>query len=73
MRIGILILGLGVALLGCGSEESKMERGLVVDDEMAAPGTEQEYEMTAEERRKQIEDEESMTEAEAFDRANSNE
>lgn len=43
----------GVALLlgACGSEESKMERGAVVDREVAVPQSKKELGMTEQERR----------------------
>ena len=53
------LLGLALAFiaaggpLACGSEESKMERGLTVDEEQAVPGSDREFQMTEEERRKQ--------------------
>jgi hypothetical protein len=51
------LLGLALAFiaaggpLGCGSEESKMERGLTVSPEEAVPMDEKEMEMTEAERR----------------------
>ena len=63
-------LAAGVLLLGCGGdEESKMERGLVVDREEAAPGSAREYEMTEAERQRALEDEDAKLSAEEFDRA----
>lgn len=47
-----------VALLACGSDESKMERGLTVDREEAVPGSAREFDMTEEERRQQEDEEE---------------
>jgi hypothetical protein len=58
------LLGMAVACiaaggpLGCGSEESKMERGLAVSPEEAAPMDAREMEMTEEERRAKEEREE---------------
>jgi hypothetical protein len=44
-------LGLGLVLLSCGSEQSKMERGAVVDQEEAVPGTGADYDESEAERR----------------------
>lgn len=47
-------LALGAALLACGQGEPKseqMERGLVVDNEVAMPTSKNEMQMTEEERR----------------------
>jgi hypothetical protein len=50
MRTGIKLS----ALLACGgNEESQMERGLTVDDEVASPVSEHELEMTEKQRQQQ--------------------
>lgn len=69
MRSRILALALGTALLACGSQESKLERGIAVGPEEAAPTAERELEMTEEARRKQLQAEEAKQEAEEFERA----
>lgn len=50
-------LALALALPGCGSEESKMERGVAVDQEVAVPDSAREDAMTEAERRAQEEKE----------------
>jgi hypothetical protein len=50
-------LGLGLVLLGCGSEQSKMERGVVVDEEEAVPGTSADYDQSEAKRRGEEESE----------------
>jgi len=52
---GVAGLGLCLALLGCGSEQSKMERGVVVDQEEAVPGSAAEFDETQAERQAQEE------------------
>lgn len=54
---GIAGLGLCLVLLGCGSEQSKMDRGVVVDQEEAVPGTTSDYDMTEAQRRAKEESE----------------
>lgn len=46
-----LLAGGVLALAGCGSEQSKMERGLTVDREEAVPSSDEELELTEAERR----------------------
>lgn len=56
MRIGIKlsVLLACFALMACGgNEESQMERGLTVDDEVASPVSEHELEMTEKQRQEQ--------------------
>ena len=49
---GLVLLGLVTGgPLGCGSEENKMERGLVADQEQAVPESTKELQMTETERR----------------------
>jgi hypothetical protein len=63
-----LAIGMALTLGGCGgSEESKMERGLVVDDEVAAPESDREMDMTEAERRAADLAEDQKEDAEAFD------
>ena len=59
---GLAALGLGLALLACGSEESRMNRGVVVDQEEAVPGSAAEYGMSEAERRAKEEAEEEQQE-----------
>jgi hypothetical protein len=50
--LGLLaVLALLLAPLGCGSEQSKLERGVVVDQEEAVPGSAADFDMTEAERR----------------------
>ena len=49
--VGSFVLGL--VLLGCGSEQSRMDRGVAVDREEAAPSSEAELEETEAEREKE--------------------
>ena len=61
-------LGLAAAALlvfgaACGGDaEERAERGLAMPDEQAVPGSEKEFEMTEEQREKQIDTEEAATE-----------
>jgi hypothetical protein len=63
----VVAAGAAVLLAGCGSEQDEMERGLVVDREVAAPESEDELGMTEAERRAAEEDEEQEREARLFD------
>lgn len=71
MRAGILIIALMAvfSLPGCGSEENKLNRGVVVDREEAVPGTAHEFDMTDAERQQQLMDEDAKREAEDMDQA----
>lgn len=52
LRLAVFSLLLALLVpLGCGSEESKMERGVAVDREVAVPDSAAEDEMTEAERR----------------------
>lgn len=62
-------IALALVLLGCGSEQSKMERGVVVDQEEAVPATNQEMDETAKKRRKQETSEEERASQRDFDEA----
>lgn len=53
--------------LGCGSEQSKMERGVVVDREVAVPDSQKELDMTQTERKKREEREVEQKETNEFD------
>lgn len=64
---GLAALGLGLSLLCCGSEESKMERGVVVDREEAVPGSAAEYDMTEAQRRAKEDAEEEKQEQALMD------
>jgi hypothetical protein len=65
-RLAIVLIAACFAL-ACGSQEDKMERGLTVDREMAAPGTAAEYDMTEAERQAKIDAEDQKKEIEEFD------
>jgi len=68
-----IVLGLALAGLvsggpfGCGGEENKIERGLVVEPEEAVPESDKYLEMTEAERRAQEEHKMEKKEAEEFD------
>jgi len=66
-RLAIVLVAACFALACGGSQEDKMERGLTVDPEMAAPGTASEYDMTEAERRAKLEAEDRAKEIEEFD------
>jgi hypothetical protein len=65
----IIAVVAAVLLWGCGSEQDKMERGAVVDREVAAPESDREMEMTEAERRKAEMYEEEDRENELFEEA----
>jgi len=65
-RLAIVLVATAFAL-ACGSQEDKMERGIAVDPEMAAPGTASEYDMTEAERQARSGAEERKKEIEEFD------
>ncbi len=59
LRLAVFLLSLVLlAPLGCGSEESKMERGVAVDEEVAVPDSAAEDAMTEAERRAEEDEEE---------------
>ena len=62
----IVSIGAAVLLAGCGSDQDKMERGLVVDSEVAAPESAKELGMTEAERRAAEDAEEKAREARLF-------
>jgi len=63
----IVAAGAAVLLAGCGSEQSKMERGVAVDREVNVPQSEKELSMTEAERRAAEMDEEKKREAKLFE------
>lgn len=66
--LGLLaLLALLMAPLACGSEQSKMDRGLVVDQEEAVPGSAADFDMTEAERRAKEEAEVEKKEAAAME------
>lgn len=66
--LGLVALSaLLLAPLGCGSEQSKMDRGLVVDQEEAVPGSAADFDMTEAERRAKEEAEVEKKEAARFE------
>lgn len=68
LSLGLALAALAMgAPLGCGSEQSKMERGVVVDEEEAVPGSASDYDMTEAERRAKEEREVEKKAAEEFD------
>ena len=69
LRHDIMALVIAAALLGCGSEESKFERGIVPGQEEAVPSSVEELDMTEQERRQKNIDEEAREEGEAFEKA----
>lgn len=69
MRHACIALAAACLLLGCGSQESKLDRGLVVGEEEAAPLSNQELGMTEDEREKQNVEEETVEERKAFQQA----
>jgi len=72
-RIATFLAPLGLLLalggLACGSEQSKMDRGLVVDPEVAVPDSAQEDELTTAERMQEEVDEEDRVSKKRFDDA----
>lgn len=65
-RTGLVLVALA---WGCGSEQSKLDRGIAVDREQAVPSSDAELEETAAERREQEDRELDRKSREAFDRA----
>jgi hypothetical protein len=66
-KLAIVLITACFVLACGGSQEDKMERGLAVDPEMAAPGAAAEYDMTAAERQAKIDAEDQEKESEEFD------
>jgi hypothetical protein len=70
-RIAMLLAPLGLLLalggLACGSEQSKMDRGVAVDPEAAVPDSPQEDDLTAAQRMEQEDDEEDARSKARFD------
>jgi hypothetical protein len=70
-----IVLGLALAFLatgvplGCGSEQSKLDRGLVVDQEQAVPESNKDLRMTEAQRRAQEEREVEKKEAKEIEEA----
>ena len=64
--LGIAVLLLLLAL-GCGSEQSRMERGVAVDPEVADPSSDEQMAMTEEERREEEAREEGRASQADFD------
>ena len=64
---GILAAGAALLAAGCGPEQEKMERGVVVDREVAVPDSERELRMTETERRAANEAEEEARESQVFE------
>ena len=66
--LGLALVGLMTpGPLGCGSEDNKMERGLVVDQEEAVPESTKELQMTETERKAQEDREMEKEGVEEFD------
>lgn len=63
----ILAAGLALLVAGCGSEQDKMERGVVVDREVAVPDSNRELEMTTKQRKAANEATEEARESEVFE------
>jgi hypothetical protein len=68
-RLAIVLVAACFALACGGSQEDKMERGLTVDQETAAPGAASEYDMTEAERQAKLDAEDQKKEIEEFDEA----
>ena len=69
MLLAPLSLLLAIGGLACGSEQSKMDRGVAVDPEVADPDSPQEDELSAAKRLQQEEDEEDARSKARFDEA----
>lgn len=67
--LGVASTLLALAVLGtaCGSEESRLERGATVGEEVAVPSSEAERRMSDEERRAQEERQDERAADERFD------
>ena len=72
-RIATLLAPLGLLLalgaLACGSEQSKIDRGVAVDPEVASPDSAKEDDLTAAQRLQQEDDEEDAKSKARFDEA----
>lgn len=66
--LSTVVAVIGLASGGCGSDESKIERGLAPAGEAATPQSQAELEMTEGERQQKLEREMEQAEEEAFDR-----
>ena len=69
MRLAPLTLLLALGGLACGSEQSKLDRGVAVDPEVAVPDSPQEDELTEAERLAQEAEEEDARSKARFDEA----
>ena len=69
MRYRLVTLATAVALFGCGSEESKMERGMATGQEKAVPSATDELDMSEAERQLENAAEEASEENKAFEEA----
>jgi hypothetical protein len=69
MLLAPLSLLLALGSLACGSEESKMDRGVAVDPEVAVPDSPQEDALTEAQRLEQETDEEDARSKARFDEA----
>ncbi len=65
----VLAAGLGLLALGCGSEQEKMDRGVVVDREVAVPESDRELEKTEKQRQAAEEAEVEKRESERVEEA----
>jgi hypothetical protein len=65
LATGTLLLALGG--LACGSEQSKEDRGVAIDPEVAVPDSAQEDELTSAQRQDQVIDEEDAQSKKKFD------
>jgi hypothetical protein len=63
----IVSAGAAVLLVGCGSDQDKLERGIATGPEVAVPESEKELGMTEAERRADEEKEEKEREARLFE------
>jgi hypothetical protein len=72
-RIAALLAPRGLLLalggLACGSEQSKIDRGVAVDPEVSTPDSPQEDELSAAKRLEQEDDEEDARSKQRFDEA----
>jgi hypothetical protein len=73
LRFAMLLVPLSLLLalggLACGSEQSKLDRGMVVDPEVAVPNSPREDTLTEAQRLEQEEDEEDARSKARFDEA----
>jgi hypothetical protein len=72
-RLAMLLAPLGLLLalggLACGSEQSKLDRGVAVDPEVAVPDSPREDGLAAAQRQQQEDDEEDAKSKARFDEA----